>query len=234
MRNVMRLKEIIAELEKTRNTKNVEGMARFGITPDKAYGSRVPVLRKLGKRIGKDHTMAKKLWDHGYRETQIIASIVAEPEKVTEEEMEMWLSAFSYWEIVDQFCMNLFIHLPDARERAVEWSKRQGEFQRRTGYALMACLAWKRKDLPDNAFDTFYPELIAGATDGRNNVKKGISWALRNLGKRNMALNKRVVDVAREIEGIDDKAARWVAKDVLKELTDKKQLERIKNAKRSK
>jgi len=224
----MKLEEMIAELETNSDPKNIEGMVRFGITPDRTYGSRVPLMRKLAKKAGKDHDLAKELWNHGFRETKIIASMVEEVDRVSDDQVEMWLADFDYWEIVDQFCMNLFTRFPDAADRAKDWTKREGEFEKRAGFALIACLVWKKKDMPDPDVLEFLPYIMDGATDGRNNVKKGVSWALRHIGKKNMTLNKEAVALAREIEQMDSKAAKWVGKDVLKELTDPKQLDRIK------
>ena len=224
----MEFKEIIGELESLSNEKSIEGMARFGITPDKTYGVSMPNLRKLGKRIGTDHTLALELWEAGYRETQILASIIDDPELVTEEQMERWVSEFDYWEICDQVCMNLFWRLPSASEKAVEWSERDEEFVKRAGFAIMACFGWKDKTAANERFKKFYPAMIRESNDDRTLVKKAISWALRNIGKKNLELNREAVDVAKEIKKQDSKSARWIASDILRELTSEKIRKRFK------
>ena len=102
-------------------------MSRFGITPEKTLGIRIPILRKLAKEIGKNHQLALELWDLDYRETMILASMVDEPDKVSEKQMELWVSKFSYWEICDQVIMNLFEKKEQAYEKAIEWSLREEE-----------------------------------------------------------------------------------------------------------
>jgi len=224
----MEFKEIIGELESLSNEKSIEGMARFGITPDKTYGVSMPNLRKLGKRIGTDHKLARKLWDAGFRETMILASIIDDPELVTEDQMEGWVREFDYWEICDQICMNLFWRVPLAVEKALEWSGRDEEFVKRAGFAIMACFGWKDKTAANERFKKFYPAMIRESNDDRTLVKKAISWALRNIGKRNLTLNREAIEVAETIKKQDSKAARWIASDVLRELTSEKIEKRLK------
>ncbi|MCJ7804798.1 DNA alkylation repair protein, partial [Patescibacteria group bacterium] len=133
---------ILKKLKSLSNPKNVEGMARFGINPQKALGINVPVLRKMAKEIGRNHELALKLWDSNLHEVRILASMVDEPGKVSEKQMDEWVKEFNSWDLCDQCCMNLFDKLPVAWAKAIEWSKQEGEFTRRAGFALMACLAW--------------------------------------------------------------------------------------------
>jgi 3-methyladenine DNA glycosylase AlkD len=58
--------------------------------------------------------------------------------------------------------------------------------------------------------------------DDRNFVKKAVNWALRNLGKRNRALNERAIATARQIQSGGIRPARWIAADALRELTSAK------------
>ncbi|MCP4606485.1 MAG: DNA alkylation repair protein [Proteobacteria bacterium] len=224
----MRIDEILKELKKESDSKDLEGMARVGITPDRAFGTKLPVLRKLAKRIGKDHDLAIRLWNKGYRETQILAAMLDEPGEVTQEQMDSWARDFSYWEICDQCCMNLFYLLPFAMETAIAWTQEKDEQLKRAGFALMAVMAWKDKEAKDKVFIELFPYIKEGSKDERGPVKKAVSWSLRNIGKRNLSLNRKAVKLAKTIDKLNLKPAKWVAKDVLRELTDEKQLNRLK------
>jgi 3-methyladenine DNA glycosylase AlkD len=227
----MKIAEIIEYLESESDSENLAGMARFGITPDKAFGIKLPVLRKLAKTIGRDHALANALWKTGYRETQILASLIEEPDKVTEKQIDRWAKDFFYWEICDQCCINLFHQLPFAYNRAIAWTRREGEQQKRAGYALMAVVAWKDKKVDDQVLIGFFPHIMEGAMDPRGPVKKAVSWALRSIGKRNIKMNEQAIALARKMEKLDSKSAKWVAKDVLKELTDPVRQNKIRNKK---
>jgi len=224
----MEFQEIIQRLEALSDPKAVSGMARFGITPDKTFGVSMPNLRKIAKENGTDHHLAGVLWKAGYRETRILASIIDDPKLVTPAQADDWVKDFDYWEICDQCCMNLFWRAPFADEKALEWSEREEEFTKRAGFALMACIAWKDKKADNDRFVPFYPAIKKGASDERTLVKKAISWTLRNIGKKNLELNRVAIEVAEDIKEQDSRAARWIASDVLRELTSEKIRKRFK------
>lgn len=209
---------ILKELRATADRTRLEGMRRFGIDTRKALGVTVSELRDLARRVGRDHDLAAALWESDVHEARILASMVDDPSLVTEAQMETWISDVDSWDLCDQLCGNLFDRTPFGFDKALEWSSREEEFVKRAGFALMACLAVHRKDLPDVRFEAFLPAISAEATDDRNYVKKAVSWALRQIGKRSRGLNGKTVATARQIERIDSRSARWIASDVRREL----------------
>jgi 3-methyladenine DNA glycosylase AlkD len=213
---------IIGELKFLSNPSALEGMASFGITPGRAYGVAIPELRRIAKNIGKDHELAAGLWAYGYRETQILASMVDDVKYVTEKQMEQWVNEFNYWEICDQCCMNLFEDMPYAYDKAIQWSRREEEFVKRAGFVLMARLAVSDKKAANERFIAFFPMIKEGALDKRNFVKKAVNWALRQIGKRNLSLNARAIELAEELQQTGNASARWVAADAIRELTGEK------------
>jgi 3-methyladenine DNA glycosylase AlkD len=193
-------------------------MGRFGIDTRNALGVTVTELRGLARRIGRDHDLAAALWQSEIHEARLLATMVDEPSSVTEAQMERWVSDLTSWDLCDQLCGNLFDRTPYAFDKALGWSRRDEEFVKRAGFALMATSAVHRKDVSDARFEVFLPAISAQATDDRNYVKKAVSWALRQIGKRSPSLNRKAIATAREIERIDARAARWIARDVLREL----------------
>ena len=209
---------VIDKLKSKAQPENLEGMTRYGIPPEQRLCIRVPELRKLAKEIGRDHKLALDLWRSGIGEARILATMVAEPDRLTEEQMEDWVKDIDSWDICDQLCMNLFSKNQLAWKKIMDWSEREEEFVKRTAFSLIACLAWNDKKASDNVFLELLPVIVREATDGRNFVKKAVNWALRNIGKRNVNLNKAAVNTAKEIKQLDSRAARWIAADAIREL----------------
>jgi 3-methyladenine DNA glycosylase AlkD/drug/metabolite transporter (DMT)-like permease len=203
----MTYSEIIQKLKAKRNPRNIAGMARFGINPKNTLGISLPVLRSMAKSIGTDHALALKLWASGIHEARILASIVEDPARVTETQMDSWVAQFDSWDVCDQCCGNLFNKTRFAYRKTVEWSRRKEEFQKRAGFALMAYLAVHDKNANDAAFERFLPLIVRGARDERNFVKKAVNWALRQIGKRNPHLNRAAIRTASEIAKLDSKSA---------------------------
>ncbi len=210
--------DIVKELKANANPDNLEGMARFGISTTNRLGNSIPFLRELAKEIGKNHKLALELWEEGIDETRILASMIGEEDKLTEDQAEKWVADFNSWDVCDQVCMNLFKKLPFAEKKIKEWSKREEEFVKRAAFSLIACIAVYDKEKPDNEFIKFLLLIKSGATDQRNYVKKAVSWALRNIGKKNKNLNKEVIKFAKELEKTASKSAKWIAKDTLKDI----------------
>ena len=215
----MDYKKIISDLESLKNPKNVEGMARFGIRPKtKVYGIPIPEVRKIAKQTGKNHELALELFDSGIHEARILASLVAESEKLTEGQIEKWIKTFDSWDVVDQICMNLFDKSKIAVKKIPEFAKREAEFEKRVAFSLMAVLASHDKKMADKDFIKFFPLIKKASTDERNFVRKAVNWALRGIGKRNKELNKEAIKLAKEIKKIDSRGAKWVANGAITEL----------------
>lgn len=218
----MTSQEVVEQLKKRANPKNVEGMVRFGISSKNTLGVPVPELRKLGKEIGKNHKLAQELWEGGVHEARILASIVELPETLTEKQMDKWVKDFDSWDVCDQVCMNLFDKTPIAFKKAKQWAEDKREFVRRAGFALMASLAVHDKKAKDKDFIAFFPLIKKHSTDERNFVRKAVNWALRQIGKRNLSLNKASIKLVQEMKVLgekqDNKTIRWIVNDALREL----------------
>jgi 3-methyladenine DNA glycosylase AlkD len=215
----MRIEQVLTALREQANPENVAGMARFGISSSNTLGISVPSLRRYARTLGRDHALALDLWASGIHEARILAALVDEPRAVTPEQMDAWVAEFDSWDVCDQVCGNLFDRTPYAFDKVAEWSGRDKEFVRRAAFALLAELAVQDKRAPDERFIACFPFIVSAATDDRNYVKKAVNWALRQIGKRNLALNAHALDLVREIQQIDARSAHWIATDALRELT---------------
>ena len=214
----MEARKVISKLKSMADPRNVEGMARFGISTENTLGISVTSLRRYAKSIGTDHRLALELWGSGIHEARILAAIIDDPSEVTEGQMERWVGDFDSWDVCDQTCTSLFDRTPFAFSKAVEWSHREEEFVKRAGFALMAGLAVHHKTAPDEMFVGLLEHVKSESSDDRKYVKKAVNWALRQIGKRNMHLNAMAIEVAVEISEVDTRPARWIASDALREL----------------
>ena len=184
-----------------------------------SYGILVKDLRTLAKEIGTDHSLALELFKSGIHEAKKIASMIDDPGRVTEPQMETWVKDFDSWDICDCCCSSLFVKTPFAHKKASEWCKRKKEYEKRAAFTLMAHLVFHDKAGDDIKFEKFFPIIKHESTDERNFVKKAVNWALRQIGKRNINLNKQAILTAREIKKINSKSAQWIANNALNELT---------------
>lgn len=214
-----RAEAILATLRSMENRANVEGMARYGIVSATAYGVPMPVLRKMAGAIGRDHALAGQLWASRVYDARILASLIEEPDRITSRQMESWVKAFDNWAICDGCCSNAFDKSLFAWEKTSAWATREEEFVRRAGFVLMAALAVHDKKSTDREFLHFFPLIVRASADERKYVRKGVNWALRQIGKRSPALNVRAIRTANRIRRMNSASARWIAADAHRELT---------------
>jgi 3-methyladenine DNA glycosylase AlkD len=219
--------EVLAWLAKSGSRKGVEGMARYGIPSDGAFGVPMGTLLALAKRLGKDHALAVALWETGRYEARLLAALVDEPTRVTPRQMNAWAAAFDSWAVTDTVCFHLFARVPAAWEKARRWSASPREFVKRGGFALMASLVLRDKDAPDARFVALLPLIAKGARDERNFVKKGVNWALRTVGKRSRTVHAAALATAKRLAESEEPSCRWVGKDALRELASPKVRARV-------
>jgi 3-methyladenine DNA glycosylase AlkD len=209
---------IVGELRRLGTNRNVEGMARYGIRAEQVFGVSKPKLDALASEIGKNHALGLELWSTGIQDAKILAGLICEPERVTAAQMELWVRDFDNWDSCDGTCCHLFVFAEPAWKKAFAWTRRKDEFQKRGGFALAAYLAYRDKAAGDARYLSFLKVIEREAEDERNFVKKAVNWALRNIGKRNLRLNRAAIRTARRLRGKESRAARWIAADALREL----------------
>lgn len=192
--------------------------ARFGVDTRRSLGLDYPTIKKLARGVPRNHSLARQLWRSGIHEARHMAVLLAEPEKMTEAEVDRWARDFNSWDVVDGTTRYLILYTPYAWKKAVQWSRRREEFIKRAAFSLMAYLAVHDKAAPDASFEKLLPIISREADDSRNFVKKAVNWALRQIGKRNLRLNHAAIRTAERIRKLDSASARWIAADALREL----------------
>lgn len=222
-----RVKAALAWLERHGSRKTREGMARYGIVAPRAFGVPMSTLQRLAQELGTDHELAHALWATGWYEARLVATLVADPARVTPADMDRWCRDFDNWAVCDTACFNLFNATPHALAKVRQWAARRGEFQRRAAFALLACTALRHREAGDEPYLRCLPLIEAAASDERNFVKKGVNWALRALGTRSPRMHAAAVELAQRLAAAADPAPRWVGRDALRQLQSPATLRRL-------
>lgn len=224
---------VVASLKRLGTKRTRDGMARYAIPSDNAFGVTVGEIRQLGKRLGHNHELALGLWQTGFYEARMLAAFVDDPESVTPAQMDRWCKDFDNWAICDTVCFHLFDKTPHAFRKVAHWADRRKEFEKRAAFALLASLGVHDKKTSDDEFARCLPLIERASTDERNFVKKGVSWALRVVGRRSPDLNEAAVKLCGKLTKSENAAARWIGRDALKELTSKAVFKGVKERNRA-
>ena len=176
-----------------------------------------PQIREIARRAGKNQALAEELWATGIHDARIVASFVADPHKITRSTMDRWTRDFDSWNVCDSCCWGLFDRSPYAWQKIPRWAAAKPEFVRRAAFTTLAGLAVHDKAAEDELFLNSLALIEQYAFDDRNFVRKGVNWALRNIGKRNFRLLPAAVACAERVRAQNSRAARWIAADALRE-----------------
>ena len=211
--------KVLKQLEAKGTAHDLANLAKFGITASKPIGVSMKNIQAVARTVGRDHALAEALWKTGVYEARLLAALVDVPSEVTPAQMDRWCREFDNWGICDTVCFKLFDQSAHAWSRVPKWATQRGEFQKRAGFALLACLAGHDKSATESQFMTGLRLIEAGAADDRDLVAKGVSWALRRIGTRNKKLHGAALVTARRLAASDDPSARWVGKDAVRDLS---------------
>jgi 3-methyladenine DNA glycosylase AlkD len=214
-----RVQSALAWLKHNASKATRDGMAKYGIPSDNAFGVTMANIQVLARQLGRSHELAAALWDTGWYEARLLTSFVDEPERVSAAQMDRWCRDFDNWGVCDTLCFNLFDRTPHAWAKVAKWSTHRDEFVKRAAFALLWSLTVHDKHADDGKFEEGLLLIERGATDERHFVKKAVNMALRAIGKRNVALNAAAVALARRLADSPHPAPRWIGKDALRELT---------------
>lgn len=209
----------LAWLKRRGTRANRDGMARYAIVAPHVFGVSVAAIRQLGKAMGRRHDLAEALWASGWYEARMLVAFVADPARVTPAQMDRWTRDFDNWAICDTLAFHLFDRSPHAWAKVDRWAMQEAEFVKRAAFAVLAALALHDKAAPDAAFLDRLPLIEAAARDPRNFVKKGVSWALRGIGSRNVPLHAAAVALAARLATAKEAPVRWVGRDALRDLS---------------
>ncbi len=226
------VEQILDRLKELGNPEHAKSLAYFGIEARYVLGIRLPELRKLAKEMGKQHALALNLWEEPWHEAKLLATLLADPKELSLKQADAWVHQLYSWDVCDQLCAQLFRQTSYAWQLPERWTPSEEEYVRRAGLVMVAQLAIHYKQAPDKELAAFLPLLKNHAGDTRNFVKKAVSWALREIGKRRPKLYAACLQLCEELLQTDSKSAHWIARDALRELKKESTLLRLEKLKR--
>ncbi len=215
----MKLEYVIKKLEYLADSEKVAlKREKFGISADNSLGIYHKDLKVIAKELGQNNELAIQLFETGIYEARILCSKMFKPSDITEDLMEVWVKTFENWEICDSFSMGLFAKSVFARQKILEWTLREREFEKRAGFVIIAAFCMADKNADNEVFKRFLPLIERESIDERFYVKKAVNWALRNIGKRNRDLNVEAAIVSERLSISEIKSAKWIGNNALREL----------------
>ncbi len=188
------LQRLLQQIRSLKNGDVSSAMERQGLVYKTNWGVSLPDLRALAREQDADHLLALKLWNKRWRETMILATLLDNPDEVTEEQMDFWTRSFDNSEIAEQASANLWAKSSFSFVKALEWCRGKKHLVRFTGIHLAGRLALTQKNVPDEMFEPFFEELAVLGKDPR--LYTIIYRTVVVLGTRSVFLNRLAVSLS--------------------------------------
>lgn len=210
--------EIILKLKSMSSEKYKANVVKMGMPESNSIGVSTGDIRKLAKEIKKSNEFAYELWRTGYHEAKLLAVLVFDKEHISLNEVELLMNDVCSWDLCDHLCKNLIIKLKNYEDLIGKWCVSKATYTKRAAFTLMASAVIHEKSISDDIIDNYLRLISEYSNDEREHVKKAVSWALREIGKRNFNYQEKAILLAYELKESGSKSQIWIAKDALKEL----------------
>jgi 3-methyladenine DNA glycosylase AlkD len=137
--------EVLAELSALGNESTKKVLMRHGAR-EPFYGVKVEDLKKLQKRIKKDHALALALYDTGNSDAMYLAGLIAEPAKMKKADLHKWAKK-AYWHMLSEYVVAwTAAESPHGAELAREWIDSPKEGIASAGWATWGSLVAIKPD----------------------------------------------------------------------------------------
>ena len=208
---------LLSKVKLLRNGDIADAMKRTGIEYKMNWGVSLVILRQMAKEFEPDHILALKLWNKQWRETSILATLLDEPRKVTEEQMDFWTKTFESIEIAEIASTHLWVKSKFAFIKALEWCRGKKHLVRFTGIHLVGRLAITDKQAIDEMFEPYFDEFITLAKDKK--LYTVLYRTIIALGTRSKYLNENSIELTKNLQLINSENAVKLGEELYEELT---------------
>jgi len=208
---------LISKIKLLRNGDIADAMKRTGAEYKMNWGVSLVILRQIAKEFQPDHVLALKLWNKQWRETMILATLLDEPQKVTEEQMDFWTKSFENNETAEIASTHLWVKSKFAFAKALEWCRGKKHLVRFTGIHLIGRLAITEKQAIDEMFEPYFDEFLTLAKDKK--LYTVLYRAIIALGTRSKYLNESSIELTKNLQLSNSESAAKLGEELYEELT---------------
>jgi len=174
----MTLQEVLRELEAygDENTKNT--FMRHG-AKEPYYGVKVQDVKKIYKKIKKDHELSLELFASGNSDAMYLAGLIADESKITKDDLNNWAKG-AYWYMISEYPVPwVAAESPFAVEIALEWIESDVERIESAGWATLAYYAALKED---SELDIkMYSSLLDRAEKNVHNAQNRVRYTMNGF-----------------------------------------------------
>lgn len=192
----MDVKEVLSTLESHGNDARRKHNAKAG-APDNQFGTPMGEIRALAKKIKSDHTLALRLWKTGNVEAQLLATLIMNPQELSEAEVDGLVRSVAFAYVADWLLGYVVSKHPASETLRRKWMEDKDPWAARAGWGLTASrVANGAEGLdPDNLLDRIEEDMPKASP----HVQWTMNTTLATIGIHNAACRARAIAIGEKI-----------------------------------
>jgi len=198
----MRVEEVLDQLRKMGTAQNVKIYRRHGAGQN-LFGVSFANLKQLKRQLKVNHALAEALWRTGNVDAMTLATMIADPQRLTATAADAWLKDISYYLLAD-LLGGLVARSPLALSKFKKWSKSKQELTRQAGYAILSMMLRARpEEAPDALCEQALTDIEQQIHRSPNRARHAMNQTLIAIGIAKPKLRHRAIAAARRIGPVE-------------------------------
>ncbi len=192
--------EVLKELEGYGNEGTKKVLMNHG-AKEPFFGVKVQDLKKIVRKIKKDHELSLELYATGNSDAMYLAGLIADPEKITKSDLNRWVQG-AYWSYICEYAVPwIAADSPYGFELGLEWIKSEKENVASAGWATLASYASTRTDdeLDIETYSSLLDEVEKNIHQSQNRVRYVMNGFVIAIGGYIKELTEKASNVAENI-----------------------------------
>lgn len=214
----MTSQDIIEKLKQESSEKYKANVIKMGIPEENSIGVPTSQLRTIAKEIGKSNEIAYELWNSGYHDAKLLAVLVFEVKKLSFQDIDQLMNDVISWDLCNFICKQMIMKRKDYDDFIEQWIDSNHVYKKRAAFVLIGSAVIKNKTITHDTLDQYLYLIQTHLDCDHEHVKKAVSYALREIGKKDFEYNEKVLLMVDEMLQTQNKTQVWIARDVKKEL----------------
>jgi len=192
----MTLNEVMNQLEAFGNEQTKKIFTRHGAR-EPFFGVKVGDLKKIVKKVKKNHELSLALYDTGNSDAMYLAGLIADETKITKEQLQNWAEK-AYWYMLSEYTVAwITAESPYGRELGMEWIESDDEKIASAGWATLANLVTLKndEDLDIKELDNLLVRISKTIKHAPNRVKYTMNGFVIAVGSSVTSLTERAIKI---------------------------------------
>ncbi|MCP4439063.1 MAG: DNA alkylation repair protein [Aureispira sp.] len=192
--------EVMKELEAFGSESTKKIFIKHG-AKEPFFGVKVQDLKKIVKKIKKDHELSLELYDTSNYDAMYLAGLIADESKITKKDLNNWVKK-AYWHMISEYIVAwVAADSPHGYDLGLKWIESKTETTATAGWATLASLTSVKadEDLNIKKLDELLDRVGETIHDAPNRVRYVMNGFVIAVGGNVAELTEKASKIAEKI-----------------------------------